>query len=74
MLAKIKGSFYLSDGHKLVKVNRTAAYVFNLLDGCTTKKEIIAQILKDFDVDERRAIKDLEQTISSFKALGILVD
>ena len=56
----------------IVRNNKTAAYIANLLLQDTTREEIIINILKKYEVEREIVEKDVDNIISEFEKAGFL--
>ena len=56
----------------MIKLNKSGAFVFELIQAETSKKDIIDKIVKKYDIDEKTASGDLIEYIETFKAAGLI--
>lgn len=56
----------------IVRNNKTAAYIANLLLQDITREEIIINILKQYEVEREIVEKDVDNIISEFEKAGFL--
>lgn len=56
----------------IISVNETGAFIWKQLENETTKENILAAMLNDYDVDEQRAKADIEKFISTMREAGLL--
>lgn len=56
----------------LINLNETGAFLFEKLQEGAEKEELISALLKDYDVPEEVAGKDVEAFINKVKDAGIL--
>ena len=56
----------------MIKLNKSGAFVFELIQAETSKKVIIDKIVKKYDIDEKTASDDLIEYIETFKAAGLI--
>lgn len=56
----------------MIKLNKSGAFVFELIQAETSKKDIIDKIVKKYDIDEKTASNDLIEYIETFKAAGLI--
>ena len=56
----------------MIKLNKSGAFVFELIQAETSKKDIIDKIVKKYDIDEKTASEDLIEYIETFKAAGLI--
>jgi hypothetical protein len=59
-------------GGVIHQLNPTASKIWELCDGKTSVKEIVAQIVEVFAVDARTASHDIDQSIANFRSLNLL--
>jgi hypothetical protein len=55
------------------QLNRTATYVWDCCDGCTSLTEIATQLAEAFDIPQELALRDLTMVIQQFRDLHLLV-
>lgn len=58
----------------VIKLNETAAYIFNKLKEDTTKEAIIEALEKEYDIPVETLAKDVEHYIAMFTEKGLLVE
>jgi len=56
----------------IVNLNETAAFIANCLKNETTEESIVAEMCKEYDVDEERAKASIHTTVEKFKELGAI--
>ena len=56
----------------MIKLNKSGAFVFEVIQAGTSKKDIIDKIVKKYDIDEKTASDDLIEYIETFKAAGLI--
>ncbi len=56
----------------MIKLNKSGAFVFDLMQAETSEKDIIDKIVKKYDIDEKTASDDLIAYIETFKAAGLI--
>lgn len=56
----------------MIKLNKSGAFVFELIQAETSKKDIIDKFVKKYDIDEKTASDDLIEYIETFKAAGLI--
>ncbi len=56
----------------MIKLNKSGAFVFELLQTETSKKDIIDKIVGKYDTDEKTASDDLNEYIETFRAAGLI--
>ncbi len=63
-----------SDFNGVVKMNDTAAYIWQLLEKEATKEELVTAILKEYKTTLELAEEAVENTLKALKADGFLED
>lgn len=58
----------------IVRSNKTAAFIVDLLKEDTTKEKIVAEMLKEYDVSEERASADVDKVLDKLRSIGALVE
>ena len=61
------------DFNGMIRLNASAAYVFELLKEDMTEEALVAALLKEYDVDEETAKLDVDAFLSKLKEAGALV-
>lgn len=56
----------------IFNTNEVGAFIYNLLKNETTKDEIVAAILKEYEVEESIARNDLDEFIENLISKGLL--
>ena len=56
----------------VVRSNRTAAYVVDRLKEDTTEDDIVAAMLKKYDVSEEKARADVRKVLDTLRSIGAL--
>ena len=56
----------------IVRSNSTAAFIINALKTETTREELIAKMLAEYDVDEERAGAAVDKVIETLKSIDAL--
>lgn len=79
ILKKIANSYVilpLSDHNISVDVilntNEVGAFIYEALETETTKEEILSKLLDVYEIDEQRALKDLESFLAKLDEKGLL--
>ena len=62
----------VDDFRGVIKMNETAAKIFELLKNDTTEKAIIDALMKEYEVPEEDISEDVRKYISEFEAKGLL--
>ena len=57
----------------MVKLNDTAAMIFELLKKGLSAEEIAKKLEKDYDISLEKAVSDVENTIEAFKKAGFFL-
>ncbi len=70
--AKGEGVVLFPERRCLVHMNETGIFVFKKLQQGYSPEQIAKMISEEYDVDEKRALKDIEEFIISMKEKGIL--
>ncbi len=80
-LRKVKGKNFIvavnqlsENFYGMVKLNDTAAFVFNCLKNKNSFEKTIKKVVKEYGIDEATANKDVEAIIEQFKKAGFLND
>lgn len=58
--------------HGLVRSNKTAAYIIDLLKEETTREQMIQHMLKKFDASEAVISADVDMVIANLRKIGAL--
>jgi hypothetical protein len=58
--------------HKILTLNQTGAFLWNLLLNQTTVDELVLKLCEKYNVDEQSAKKDVEDFISQLNANALL--
>ena len=61
------------DFNGMIRLNASAAYVFELLKEDMTEEALVDALLKEYDVDEETAKLDVDAFLSKLKEAGALV-
>lgn len=66
------GSNTVSFGN-VITLNETGVFLFELLEKDTTEENLVASMLKEFDIDETTAKADVAEFVGKLKEAGLLV-
>lgn len=55
-----------------VVLNEVSAFIFRQLKNAVSREDILSAVLKEYDVDEAQATKDLDALLAQFESMGIL--
>ena len=66
------GSNTVSFGN-VITLNETGVFLFELLEKDTTEENLVASMLKEFDIDEATAKADVAEFVGKLKEAGLLV-
>lgn len=58
---------------KLITLNSTGAFLFNLLKSDKTKEELLDVLLNKYDIDKETATNDINNFVNKLKDLDILI-
>ena len=56
----------------MMKLNKTGAFVFELLQQNLSKEEIAKKLQEKYDVEEKTALADLEELLKIFEESGLM--
>lgn len=56
----------------IITLNEVGAFIWKHLDECETEAELVQVILKEYDVEEETARKDLEEFLSVFQKAKLI--
>ena len=56
----------------IVRSNKTAGFIVDLLKTDTTKDQILSTVLDKYDVDPQTAEKDIEKVLEKLRGIGAL--
>ena len=56
----------------IVRSNKTAGFIVDLLKTDTTKDQILSAVLDKYDVDPQTAEKDIEKVLEKLRGIGAL--
>ena len=56
------------------KLNTTAGFVWNHLDGIVSVERVAAELTQHFEVDEQRALMDVRTIVAQLKDLGLVTE
>ncbi len=57
----------------MITLNETGAYLWKILEKGSTKEELVKALIKEYDVAEELANKDVDAFINKMKGAGLLV-
>lgn len=66
------GSNTVSFGN-VITLNETGVFLFELLEKDTTEENLVASMLKEFDIDETTAKADVAEFVGKLKEAGLLI-
>ena len=58
----------------MARGNETAAFIIEQLKHETTKEEIVAELMKTYDVDRETAEKDVDTMIGKLRSIGAITE
>ena len=58
--------------NKVITLNETGAFIFNLISEGKTEDEITTALLSEYEIDEASASKDVKKFIGVLSSLGAL--
>ena len=58
----------------IVRSNKTAAFIVDLLKTDTTREQILSAMLAKYDVDAQTAEKDIDKILETLRGIGALDD
>jgi hypothetical protein len=61
-----------TDSFKFYELNETMGFIWDLLKNETTKKQITEKLTKEFDVDAKRAERDMDKAVESLKGKNLV--
>lgn len=64
----------IADMKSVYTLNPTAAFIWNKLDGVKTVKEIISELIGEFEVDDKQALDDVLIFLKDLKDYLIIVE
>lgn len=56
----------------IVTLNEVGAFIWKCMDKAETEEELLAEILKEYEVDEETAKADLQEFLGTFKKAGLI--
>jgi hypothetical protein len=59
---------------RIHQLNATAGFVWNRLDGKISVERVAAELTKHFNVDERRALKDVRRIVAQLQQLELIIE
>ena len=60
--------------HGVVKLNETAAYIFNALKETTSEEAIVESLLKEYNAPKELIAEDVREYLIKFREKGILTE
>lgn len=63
----------INEFHKVIKLNETAAFIFNLLQEEMTEEQIVNAILGEYDAPKEVVERDVHKYLENFKERGVLI-
>ena len=64
-----------SDAYKpneIMSLNETGAFLWNLLKDGAERKDLIGSLVKEYDVEEQTAAKDVDEFLASLRERGLI--
>lgn len=58
--------------HAILKLNKTAAFIFELLKNDVTEEEIVEALLDEYDESREKIVSDTHKYVEDFKEKGLL--
>ncbi len=58
----------------VITLNDVGAFLWKNLENDTTEEELVEKLLKEYDIDENTAKKDVAEYMSSLKGAGFIAD
>lgn len=58
--------------HGMIKLNETAASIWNYISEGKSEGEIVASMIEEYDIDEGNLREDVQKTIKAFVDQGLL--
>lgn len=62
----------IADMHSVYTLNRTAGFIWRMIDGIRTVRDIITEFESEFDVDHETALSDLEAFLNDLNEYLII--
>jgi len=62
----------VNEYHGVIKLNETAAFIFNLLRKNTTEEDIVDALVEKYDAPREIITRDVHQYINEFQEKGFL--
>lgn len=79
ILREVAGSYLVvavgarvKDFNGMINLNETGAFLWKLLEKGATEEEAVAELLKEYDVDEETAKADVKAFVSKLTEAGLL--
>ena len=60
--------------NKVITLNETGAFLFNLISEGKDEKELIEALLSEYEIDEASATNDVKKFIEAISSMGALED
>ena len=60
--------------NKVITLNETGAFLFNLISEGKDEKELIEALLSEYEIDEASATNDVKKFIEALSSMGALED
>ena len=58
--------------NEIMSLNETGAFLWQLLTEGAEKKDLIDNLVKEYEVDERTAAKDVEEFLAALRERGLI--
>lgn len=62
----------LANHEQIYSLNEVGTFIWQLLDGQTSKPEILEKLIERFEVDKNQASNDLTDQINEFEQIGLI--
>ena len=62
----------VADFNGMINLNETGAFLWKLLSNDVEQKFLLAELMKEYDVDEEQAKKDIENCLNKLYSAGVL--
>lgn len=56
----------------MIKLNKSGAFVFEMMQKQASKEEIVDKMLEKYDIDEQTAARDIDEYIEVFRTAGLI--
>ena len=60
--------------NKVITLNETGAFLFNLISEGKDEKELVTALLSEYEIDEASATNDVKKFIEALSSMGALED